>query len=116
MQAIVHSNTTRKDFIADEVLRLKPKTVGIYRLVMKAGSDNWRASSIQGVMGRLKDRGIKVIIYEPEFRQVEFFNSEVVSDLLAFKNRADVIVANRMAIELSDVVEKVYTRDLFGDN
>ena len=116
MQAIVQSNTTRKDFIAEEILRLKPKVVGIYRLVMKAGSDNWRASSIQGIMKRLKAKGIKVILFEPALGQSEFFNSEVVDDLVDFKSRVDVIVANRLVSELNDIVEKVYTRDLFGSD
>lgn len=114
MQAIVNSNSTRKDFIAGEILKKNPKVVGIYRLIMKAGSDNWRASSIQGIMKRLKAKGIEVIVYEPILGQKEFFNSEVLDDLEDFKKRVDVIVANRLVDELSDVTAKVYTRDLFG--
>jgi UDPglucose 6-dehydrogenase len=114
MQAIVNSNSTRKDFIAGEILKKNPKVVGIYRLIMKAGSDNWRASSIQGIMKRLKATGIEVIVYEPILGQKEFFNSEVLDDLEDFKKRVDVIVANRLVDELSDVTAKVYTRDLFG--
>ncbi|MCO8109091.1 nucleotide sugar dehydrogenase [Acinetobacter indicus] len=114
IQAIVDSNRTRKDFIADSILARNPSVVGIYRLVMKSGSDNFRASAIQGVMKRLKAKGVEVIVYEPALKETEFFKSEVISDLKAFKQRADVIITNRQSKDLSDVEDKVYTRDIFG--
>jgi len=114
IQAIVDANTTRKDFIAFDILKRQPKVVGIYRLVMKAGSDNFRASSIQGIMKRLKAKGVEVIVYEPVLEEAEFYRSPVINDLKTFKERADLIVANRASSDLNDVLDKLYTRDLFG--
>ena len=116
ISAIVDANTTRKDFIADSIIKRNPKVVGIYRLVMKAGSDNFRASSIQGIMKRVKAKGIEVVVYEPVLEENEFYHSRVIKDLNEFKKISDVVVSNRMVEELSDIAEKVYTRDLFGSD
>ncbi|MFI2485256.1 UDP binding domain-containing protein, partial [Promicromonospora kroppenstedtii] len=114
INAVVDANTTRKDFVAADILRREPKTVGVYRLVMKSGSDNFRASSIQGIMKRIKAKGVEVIVYEPSLEDDEFYSSEVVRDLDHFKARADVIIANRRTEALDDVADKVYTRDIYG--
>ena len=114
ISAIVEANRTRKDFIADQIIKKNPKTVGIYRLTMKTDSDNFRASSIQGIMKRIKSKGIEVVVYEPVLKEETFFNSRVIRDLEEFKNISDVIVSNRLAKDLFDVEDKVYTRDLFN--
>ena len=116
INAIVEANRTRKDFIADDIIRRNPRVVGIYRLIMKAGSDNFRASSIQGIMKRIKAKGIDVVVYEPVLQEETFFRSAVIKNLQAFKQMSDVIIANRMTDDLADVAEKVYTRDLFGND
>ena len=116
IRAIVDANQTRKDVIAFDIFKYNPRTVGVYRLIMKAGSDNYRESSVQGIMKRIKARGIEVLIYEPALKEDEFFRSPVISDLQEFKRRSDLIVANRRTAELDDVAEKIYTRDLFGSD
>ncbi|NBQ51237.1 MAG: UDP-glucose 6-dehydrogenase, partial [Marivivens sp.] len=114
--AIVDANRTRKDYLSDRIITMQPKQVGVYRLVMKAGSDNYRQSSVQGIMKRVKAKGIKVVVYEPVLDAPDFFGSEVIHDLTAFKDKCDVIIANRMTDDIRDVADKVFTRDLFGED
>ncbi len=116
IRAIVDSNRTRKDFIANKIIERKPKVVGVHRLVMKSGSDNFRASAIQGIMKRIKAKGIEVVVYEPTLIEEEFFHSKVINDLEEFKSMSDIIIANRLSDEINDVVDKVFTRDLFGSD
>jgi UDPglucose 6-dehydrogenase len=116
IEAIVNANSTRKDFIADSIISKNPKIVGIYRLVMKEGSDNFRSSAIQGIMKRIKAKGIAVVIYEPNLKEDEFFHSKIVKNLDDFKNISDVIVANRLSNDIRDVQDKVYTRDIFNSD
>jgi len=116
IRAIVDANQTRKDFLADQIIAKRPKKVGVFRLVMKAGSDNFRQSSIQGITKRIKAKGIEVVIYEPAMQDDAFFGSRVIPDLAAFKEECEIIIANRMTADIEDVVEKIFTRDLFGSD